>query len=229
MTWPPTSDGIDGQVGLIGATSTPVGRERLARPVGREDLDAELQQLAREVGDAATVRDREQGSHPVLPPSWRAHGWRAPSIGDERLGPAAAPLRRRLRSPCYPRGPMNSGASSTSLVRSRSGFSPQNFPDLFYPIAIASLVLLIGPVVLYNVQIRRLHRHPPLVALQEWLLWTGLAVFGLLLVYAIFKFYFIFVLVTVVVGLRHVRLDPVRPLPAAHRGLQPPGAAARAR
>jgi hypothetical protein len=80
------------------------------------------------------------------------------------------------------------------------GFSPQNFPDLFYPVAVAALVLLIGSVVLYNVQTRRLHRHPPLVALQEWLLWTGLAVFGLLLVYAIFKFYFIFVLVTIVVG-----------------------------
>jgi hypothetical protein len=80
------------------------------------------------------------------------------------------------------------------------GFSPQNFPDLFYPISVAALVLLIGSVVLYNVQTRRLHRHPPLVALQEWLLWTGLAVFGLLLVYAVFKFYFIFVLVTIVVG-----------------------------
>jgi len=80
------------------------------------------------------------------------------------------------------------------------GFSPQNFPDLFYPVAVAALVLLIGAVVLYNVQTRRLHRHPPLVALQEWLLWTGLAVFGLLLVYAIFKFYFIFVLVTIIVG-----------------------------
>jgi hypothetical protein len=80
------------------------------------------------------------------------------------------------------------------------GFSPQNFSDLFYPLSVASLLLLIGTVVLYNVQTRRLHRHPPLVALQEWLLWTGLAVFGLLLVYAIFKFYFIFVLVTVIVG-----------------------------
>jgi hypothetical protein len=39
------------------------------------------------------------------------------------------------------------------------------------------------------------------VALNEWLLWTGLAVFGLLLVYAVFKFYFVFVLLTVVIGL----------------------------
>jgi hypothetical protein len=95
------------------------------------------------------------------------------------------------------------------------GFSPQNFPDLFYPVAVASLLLLVGTVVLYNVQTRRLHHHPPLVALQEWLLWTGLAVFGLLLVYAIFKFYFIFVLLTLVVGLatfvwiRFIRFPPI--------------------
>jgi hypothetical protein len=95
------------------------------------------------------------------------------------------------------------------------GFSPQNFPDLFYPVSAAALVLLVAAVVLYNVQTRRLHRHPPLVTLQEWLLWTGLAVFGLLLVYAIFKFYFVFVLVTLVVGLgtfiwiRFFRFPPI--------------------
>ncbi len=81
------------------------------------------------------------------------------------------------------------------------GFSPQNFQDLFYPISVAALVFLVATIVLYNVQTRRLHRHPPLVALQEWLFWTGLSVFGLLLVYAIFKFYFIFVLLTLFVGI----------------------------
>jgi len=83
----------------------------------------------------------------------------------------------------------------------RGGFSPENFPDLFYPVSVASFVLLVAAVVLYNVQSRRLHHHPPLVSLQEWLFWTGLAVFGLLLTYAIFKFYLIFVLVTLIVGL----------------------------
>ena len=94
---------------------------------------------------------------------------------------------------------MNQGLIDALFAQ--GGFSPQNFPDLFDPVAIAALVFLVGAVVLYNVQVRRLHRHPPLVALQEWLLWTALAVFGLLLIYAIFKFYFIFVLITVVVGL----------------------------
>jgi hypothetical protein len=101
-----------------------------------------------------------------------------------------------------------------SLFRDE-GFSPQNFPDLFYPVAVASLVLLVGTVILYNVQTRRLHHHPPLVALQEWLLWTGLAVFGLLFVYCVFKFYFIFVLLTLIIGLavfiwiRFVRFPPL--------------------
>ena len=83
----------------------------------------------------------------------------------------------------------------------RGGFSPENFPDLFYTISIASLAFLVATVVLYNVQTRRLRHHPPLVTLNEWLFWTGLAVFGLLLVYAIFKFYFIFVLVTLAIGI----------------------------
>ena len=81
------------------------------------------------------------------------------------------------------------------------GFSPQNFQDLFYPISVAAVVFLVATIVLYNVQTRRLSHHPPLVAMQEWLFWTGLSFFGLLLVYAIFKFYFIFVLVTLVIGI----------------------------
>jgi TctA family transporter len=87
------------------------------------------------------------------------------------------------------------------LLFAAGGFSPDNFPDLFYPISAAALLLLVATVVLYMVQTRRLRRHPPLMALQEWLLWTGVIVFGLLVVYAIFKFYFVFVLFTLVVGL----------------------------
>jgi hypothetical protein len=83
----------------------------------------------------------------------------------------------------------------------RGGFSPENFPDLFWPITVASIVFLIATGVLYYVQTKRLRHHPPLLNLQEWLLWTGLAVFGLMVVYSIFKFYFVFVLVTLVVGL----------------------------
>jgi len=80
------------------------------------------------------------------------------------------------------------------------GFNPDSFPDLFYPFTIAALVFLVGTVVLYNVQTRRLKPHPPLLNLNEWLFWTGLSVFGLLLVYSIFAFYFVFVLGTIIVG-----------------------------
>lgn len=80
-------------------------------------------------------------------------------------------------------------------------FIPENFPDIFDPIWVASLVLLVLTVVLYNVRTRQLHRHEPLRTMQEWLLWTGLCVFGLLLVATIFRFYFFVLLGTIVVGI----------------------------
>ena len=95
------------------------------------------------------------------------------------------------------------------------GFNPDSFPDLFYPITIVALVFLVGTIVLYNVQTRRLKHHPPLLNLNEWLFWTGLAVFGLLLVYAVFAFFFVFVLGTIIVGvgtmiwIRWVRFPPL--------------------
>jgi hypothetical protein len=80
-------------------------------------------------------------------------------------------------------------------------FEPARFPDLINPIWIASLILLIALVILYNVRTRQLHAHRPFLDLYEWLLWTGLATFGLLLIMALFKFSFILVLVTLVTGL----------------------------
>src|SRR5687767_3214333 len=80
-------------------------------------------------------------------------------------------------------------------------FNAQNFSDIFNPIWIAALIGLIVCVVLYNVRVRQLHRHEPLRAMQEWLLWTGLITFGLILVGTIFQFYFLFVLLFIVVGL----------------------------
>ncbi len=80
-------------------------------------------------------------------------------------------------------------------------FIPENFPDIFHPIWIASLVFLVLTVVLYNIRTRQLHRHEPLRTMQEWLLWTGLSVFGLLLVATIFRFYFFVIVATLVVGL----------------------------
>lgn len=80
-------------------------------------------------------------------------------------------------------------------------FTQQNFPDIFTPIWVASLIFLIGTVILYNVRVRQLHRHEPLRSMQEWLLWCGLFTFGLVLVGTAFAFYFLFILLFLVVGL----------------------------
>ena len=89
----------------------------------------------------------------------------------------------------------------TLVPSPENAFDPANFQDTFYPISIAAFVLLIAAIVLYNVQVRKLHRHPPLVALQEWLLWTAVCVYGLVLVEAIFKFWFVTVVATLLIGL----------------------------
>jgi small-conductance mechanosensitive channel len=94
-------------------------------------------------------------------------------------------------------------------------FNSANFPDLFWPLVILSAVLLIGQVILYNVRTRQLHRYEPLLALQEWLLWTGIITFGLLLIQALFVWYFSFVLLTILIGvityiwIRFIRFPPI--------------------
>jgi hypothetical protein len=80
-------------------------------------------------------------------------------------------------------------------------FSSANFPDLFQPTWVASLVLLVLVVILYNVRTRQLHRHPPYLDLYEWLLWTGLITFSLLLIESVFVFDFFLVLTTIAIGL----------------------------
>lgn len=80
-------------------------------------------------------------------------------------------------------------------------FNATNFPDIFHPIWISATVLLVVTVILYNVRVRQLHRHEQLRAMQEWLLWTGLVTFGLILVATVFQFYFVFVLLFIVIGL----------------------------
>jgi uncharacterized membrane protein len=94
-------------------------------------------------------------------------------------------------------------------------FTPHNFPDLFTPIWIASLALLVTLVVLYNVRTRALHRHAPYLDLWEWLLWSGLALFGLVLTASVFSFEFIVLLVILAIGLgamlwiRFLRFPPM--------------------
>ncbi len=94
-------------------------------------------------------------------------------------------------------------------------FNSRNFHDLFYPTWIASLVLLVGLIVIYNVRTRQLRHYPPYLELYEWLLWTGVIMFSLLLIYSVFVFDFIFVLLTIAIGsgvfvwIRFVRFPPI--------------------
>ena len=93
-------------------------------------------------------------------------------------------------------------------------WDPDNFPELYNSILIASLVLLAATVVIYNVRTRQLHRHQVYVQMYEWLLWTGVITFGLIPIYWVFRFDFILVLGTLVIGLgvmvwiRFVRFPP---------------------
>lgn len=80
-------------------------------------------------------------------------------------------------------------------------FSPLTFPDIFNPIWIASLVLLVVLIVLYVLRTRALHRHRLYLDMWEWIFWSGLITFFLVVVGAIFKFDFIVVLVILMSGL----------------------------
>ena len=94
-------------------------------------------------------------------------------------------------------------------------FNSHNFPDLFYPTWIAALILLVVVAVLYNVRTRALHRHVVYVDMWEWLWWTGLITFSLLLVESLFIFDFFIVLLTEIIGIgtliwiRFVRFPPI--------------------
>jgi len=96
-----------------------------------------------------------------------------------------------------------------------TAFSEVNFHDLFRPVWVASLILLAGLVILYNIRTRALRHHPPYLEMYEWILWTGLIMFSLLLVFSLFVWDFIFVLATIVGGsailiwIRFLRFPPV--------------------
>jgi hypothetical protein len=98
-------------------------------------------------------------------------------------------------------------------------FNSDNFPDLFHPTWIAALVLLVVLLILYNVRTKALHRHQPYVDMWEWLWWTGLITFSLLIIEALFVFDFFIVLLTEFIGigtLVWIRFRRFPPVLAAH-------------
>ena len=80
-------------------------------------------------------------------------------------------------------------------------FNSQNFPDIFHPTWIASLILLAILTLLYNVRTRALHRHAIYLEMWEWLWWTGLITFSLLIVESLFVFDYFIVLLTEIIGI----------------------------
>ncbi len=80
-------------------------------------------------------------------------------------------------------------------------FDDATFPDIFNPIWMASAVLLVALIVLYVLRTRALHRHRLYLDMWEWIFWSGLITFFLLIVGAIFRFDFIVILVILVSGL----------------------------
>ena len=80
-------------------------------------------------------------------------------------------------------------------------FNSINFPDLFLVLWVTSLVLLVVLIVLYVLRTRALHRHRLYLDMWEWIFWSGLITFFLLVVGAIFQFDFAVILVILVSGL----------------------------
>ena len=85
---------------------------------------------------------------------------------------------------------------STLLV----GFNDVNFRALFAPTWELSAALLVVGVIFYNFQGRRLHAYSVFLDLNEWLMWTTVGTFSLMLMYCVFGLDFIFVLPTMVGG-----------------------------
>jgi hypothetical protein len=82
-----------------------------------------------------------------------------------------------------------------------SSFNSKNFPDIFHPTWVSSLILLAILTVLYNVRTRALHRHAIYLEMWEWLWWTGLITFSLLVIESLFVFDYFIVLTTEIVGI----------------------------
>ena len=80
-------------------------------------------------------------------------------------------------------------------------FNSANFPDIFHPTWIASLALLVVLVILYNVRTRALHRHAVYLEMWEWLWWTGLITFSLIIIESLFVFDYFIVLATEIIGI----------------------------
>jgi len=93
-------------------------------------------------------------------------------------------------------------------------FNDKNFPDLFNAIWVFSVIGILATTLIYNLRSRQLRRHQVYLDMYEWLLWAGVIFFFMLLTYALFHFDFLFVVLSIPVGvgillwIRFVRFPP---------------------
>jgi hypothetical protein len=93
-------------------------------------------------------------------------------------------------------------------------FNDKNFPDLFNAIWVFSVIGILATILIYNLRSRQLRRHQVYLDMYEWLLWAGVIFFFMLLTYALFHFDFLFVVLSIPVGvgillwIRFVRFPP---------------------
>jgi hypothetical protein len=80
------------------------------------------------------------------------------------------------------------------------GYDQDNFAPIFTVTWMFALAMLVLTIAFYNFQGRRLRNYAVFLDLNEWLLWTSIGTFSLLLMYTVFAFDFIFVLPTMVGG-----------------------------
>ena len=79
-------------------------------------------------------------------------------------------------------------------------FNDGNFHRLWTPAWQISIFFLVAVVIFYNFQSRRLRAYSVFLDLNEWLMWSTLGIFGLLAMFTLFSFDFLFALPTMLGG-----------------------------
>ncbi len=79
--------------------------------------------------------------------------------------------------------------------------TPLNFPDFFTLLWVASLVILVGAIMVYNAAGRRYRRYPAILALHEWVFWSIVVTWGVVPLLVIIHVPMLLILLIVLPGL----------------------------
>jgi hypothetical protein len=102
--------------------------------------------------------------------------------------------------------------------------TPENFPDLFTLLWVASLVLLVGATLVWISAGRRHRRYPVLLAMHEWMFWSVLIPWVMVPLFVVVHTPLLLVLLLIIPGLavmlwaRFVRFPPL--IAAANREIE---------